>query len=90
MPQFIKHVWDINPAVRPGSSYPPFHENGYIGTILKGLFGYNGNPSLLEVKFYALYIAAILFIKNFAYVSNFFTLVWRAFASAGGNQAGFD
>jgi high-affinity iron transporter len=62
IPVFIEHVWDINPAVEQVGMYPLLHENGYIGSILKGLFGYNGNPSLLEVTVYASYIMAVIFI----------------------------
>ncbi len=35
------------------------NEKGVVGSFLKGLFGYNGNPSLLEVLGYAGYLAAI-------------------------------
>ena len=62
IPVFIEYVWDINPAVGQDGSYPLLHENGYIGSILKGLFGYNGNPSLLEVTVYASYIMVVIFI----------------------------
>ncbi len=34
-------------------------ENGGVGGILKGLFGYNRNPSLLEVIAYMTYLLAI-------------------------------
>jgi high-affinity iron transporter len=60
VPQLVEHLWDINPAVGPDGSVPLFHENGYIGSILKGLFGYNGNPSLLEVIGYLVYIGVIV------------------------------
>jgi len=62
IPVFIEHVWDINPLVGQDGSYPLFHENGYIGSILKGLFGYNGNPSLLEVTVYWAYIMVVFLI----------------------------
>lgn len=62
LPIFIEHVWDINPAVLTEGVYPAFHEKGSIGGILKGLFGYNGNPSFLEVMGYVLYILGITFI----------------------------
>jgi high-affinity iron transporter len=52
----IENVWDINPAVNPDGSYPILHEKGYIGSILKSLFGYNGNPSLVEVLSYLVYL----------------------------------
>src|SRR3990167_7980303 len=35
------------------------NEKGIVGSFLKGLFGYNGNPSLLEVLAYASYLAVI-------------------------------
>ncbi|MEK6949765.1 MAG: FTR1 family protein, partial [Nanoarchaeota archaeon] len=50
----VEHVWDINPAAPLAAQgvYPLMHEKGAIGSFLVGLFGYNGNPSLLEVLFY--------------------------------------
>ena len=60
-PVIVEHVWDINPSVPSDGSYPLLHENGYLGSILKGLFGYNGNPSLLEVLFYAVYIISVTY-----------------------------
>lgn len=62
IPIYIEHVWDINPAVAKEGSYPLLHENGYIGSILKGLFGYNGNPTLLEVTVYTTYIIGVLLV----------------------------
>jgi high-affinity iron transporter len=26
-----------------------FHDKGYVGSLLKGLFGYNGDPSAIEL-----------------------------------------
>jgi len=49
-------VWNINPPVLLDGSYPLFHENGAIGGLAKTLFGYNGNPSALEVVAYLAYI----------------------------------
>jgi high-affinity iron transporter len=49
-------VWNINPPVLPNGSYPLLHENGLIGGLLKAMFGYNGNPSFLEVIGYVLYL----------------------------------
>lgn len=60
LPVIIEHVWDINPPQNPDGTYPLLHESGIIGSIAKGLFGYNGNPSLLEVLSYAAYIIAIV------------------------------
>jgi high-affinity iron transporter len=59
IPIVLEHVWDINPSVA-GESYPVLHENGIIGSIAKGLFGYNGNPSLLEVVVYFLYLITVV------------------------------
>ena len=50
LPTVVEHVWDINSVVS---------ESGTLGTFLKALFGYNGNPSLLEVISYATYFVAI-------------------------------
>jgi high-affinity iron transporter len=49
-------VWNINPPVLPDGSYPLLHDNGLIGGLLKAMFGYNGNPSFLEVTGYVFYL----------------------------------
>lgn len=54
-----RELWNINPAVLAEGVYPLLHEKGAIGAFLKGLFGYNGNPSALEIVSYALYLACI-------------------------------
>lgn len=66
IPTVIEHLWDINPALNSDASYPLMHEKGYVGSVLKGLFGYNGNPSLIEVMNYVLYIVVV-------------SIVWRKF-----------
>ena len=58
IPIVLEHVWDINPSV-VGEVYPVLHENGLLGSIAKGLFGYNGNPSLVEVVVYLLYLITV-------------------------------
>ncbi|GAB4564766.1 MAG: FTR1 family protein [Anaerolineae bacterium] len=50
LPVFIEHVWDTNPIL---------DENGSLGAFLKALFGYNGNPSLLEVVAYITYLIVV-------------------------------
>ena len=50
LPTIVGHVWDVNPLL---------NENGTVGTFLKALFGYNGNPSLLEVIVYVAYLTAV-------------------------------
>ena len=52
----IEHVWDINPIL---------DENSTVGSILKALFGYNGNPSLLETVSYAAYYLVISVVIRF-------------------------
>ncbi len=62
VPTIIEHVWDINPSLNLDSSYPLLHEKGYIGSLLKGLFGYNGNPSLIEVLSYFVYLVVVFLL----------------------------
>ncbi len=47
VPILNEHIWDINHIL---------DEKGSFGGILKGLFGYNGNPSLIEVLSYSGYL----------------------------------
>lgn len=51
LPVIVEHVWDMNAIL---------DETAFIGTLAKSLFGYNGNPSLLEVLAYFGYFATIL------------------------------
>ena len=51
LPTIIEHVWDINHVV---------DEGGGVGTFLKAIFGYNENPSLIEVLSYVGYFSALL------------------------------
>jgi high-affinity iron transporter len=51
LPTLIEHVWDVNHILDEGSA---------LGTFLKALLGYNGNPSLLEVISYAGYFIVIV------------------------------
>src|SRR3989338_66136 len=65
IPSIIEHVWDINQPLNPDGRYMLLHERGYIGSILVGLFGYNGNPSLVEVLAYLGYLAIVFILwKN--------------------------
>jgi high-affinity iron transporter len=59
LPIVREQVWDINPSVA-GDGYPLLHENGLLGSVAKGLFGYNGNPSLVEVLAYLGYLIAVV------------------------------
>tara|TARA_B000000557_G_scaffold79543_2_gene63849 strand:+ start:501 stop:1319 length:819 start_codon:yes stop_codon:yes gene_type:complete len=42
-------IWDINPPQLADGSYHMLHDKGIIGALFKGLFGYNGNPSAIEL-----------------------------------------
>ena len=44
--------FDINPPVNPDGTYPLFHEKGVIGSVLKALVGYDGNPEWLRIIVY--------------------------------------
>jgi high-affinity iron transporter len=50
LPVVVEHMWDINPVL---------NENSAVGSILKALFGYNGNPSLLEIVSYVAYYLVV-------------------------------
>ncbi|MBI2657952.1 FTR1 family protein [Candidatus Woesearchaeota archaeon] len=51
----ISPLFDINHVL---------NEKGLFGGFLKGLFGYNGNPSLLEVIAWASYLGIIFLLYN--------------------------
>jgi high-affinity iron transporter len=51
LPMTIEHVWDTNGVV---------NEKSRPGEFLTALFGYNGNPSLLEVVAWASYLTLAL------------------------------
>lgn len=50
IPAVIENVWDTNHIL---------NEDSTTGSILKAIFGYNGNPTLTEVLSYILYIVAV-------------------------------
>ena len=66
----IYRVWNIlePSAVQSGAatSYHPLHDKGTMGVFLKGFFGYNSNPNILEV---ILWVLATMFGLN----------MWRRF-----------
>ncbi len=63
-PVVIEEVWDVNPEVDSETTYPLLHEKGAIGGIFKALFGWNGNPSLLEVLAWCGYTGGMLFLLS--------------------------
>ena len=46
--KWASRIWDINPNKNLDGSYPMLHDKGSIGGLMKGFFGYNGDPSLIE------------------------------------------
>ena len=61
----IYRPWDILQPINDGD-YHPMHDKGIIGVFLKGFFGYNSNPNVIEL---VLWIAALLVGMN----------MWRSF-----------
>jgi len=59
LPAVVEHVWDINPPAPDGGPYPYLHDKGAVGSIARGLFGYSGAPSLLEVIAYGAYLVVV-------------------------------
>ncbi len=51
LPTLIDHVWDMNHLL---------NERRGVGAFLKALFGYNGNPSLLELIAYLGYLVVVM------------------------------
>lgn len=51
VPPVVEHVWDTNGII---------DEDGVLGGFLKAVFGYNGNPALVEVVAYFGYALAAL------------------------------
>ncbi len=50
IPTGIEHVWDINHVL---------NENSTAGSLLRAVFGYNANPSLVEVLAWVAYLAVV-------------------------------
>ena len=47
--KWASRVWDLNPPKNNDGTYPIMHDKGALGGLMKGLFGYNGDPSLIEI-----------------------------------------
>jgi high-affinity iron transporter len=50
VPPLVEQLWDMNPVLP---------ETSTLGSFLKALFGYNGNPSLIEVLAWAGYLGLV-------------------------------
>jgi len=61
IPIAIEHIYDINFIL---------DEKGIFGSFLKGLFGYNGNPSLIETIAYGFYMVAIFNVWRYLKMKN--------------------
>ncbi|MAP70405.1 MAG: high-affinity iron transporter [Candidatus Marinimicrobia bacterium] len=57
-------IWDINPPKFADGSYPLMHDKGYVGSLLKGLFGYNGDPSLIELLTWLFSLSGLTYLWN--------------------------
>lgn len=66
LPALVEHVWNLNSLL---------NEKEGIGSFLKAIFGYNGNPSLLEAVSYYTYLLGILTLLQRRKVSGALTLV---------------
>jgi high-affinity iron transporter len=67
LPPLVDKLWDLNPPLLPGGAYPAFHEEGLIGSFLKGLFGYTAAPSLSMFLAYSLFligVGAVLMLRR--------------------------
>ena len=61
-------IWDINPPKLADGTYPLLHDKGHIGGLFKGLFGYNGDPSIIELIFWLSMVTGLSY-------------TWRKFAT---------
>ena len=57
--KWASRVWDLNPPKNFDGTYPVFHDKGAIGGLMKGLFGYNGDPSAIELIAWVLVAAGL-------------------------------
>lgn len=53
IPAIVEHIYDVNPVL---------NEASFVGSILKGLFGYNGNPTLTETILYFVYLVPVMWV----------------------------
>ncbi len=60
IPALVEHVWDINHIIAEDSTY---------GQFLTAIFGYNANPSLVEVTAYLGYFSAALALYFYPFLA---------------------
>ena len=59
--KWASRVWDLNPPINIDGTYPVLHDKGAVGGLMKGLFGYNGDPSIIELIAWILVVAGLGF-----------------------------
>ncbi len=59
--KWASRIWDLNPSQNFDGTYPVLHDKGAIGGLMKGLFGYNGDPSIIELIAWVLAVAGLGF-----------------------------
>ena len=66
LPVFVDELWQLNPDWDGTGSAPILHEKGAIGGLFVAAFGWNGNPTLLEVITWACYLSVLggLFLRD--------------------------
>jgi high-affinity iron transporter len=64
---FGEKPFDINPPMNPDGSFPMLHEKGVVGSVLKALIGYDGNPEWLRIIVYIGYWMVIGFYLRRSY-----------------------
>ena len=60
--KWASRIWDINPPINNDGSYHVLHDKGAIGGLIKGFFGYNGDPSLIEFLTWIISIIGLNFL----------------------------
>jgi len=62
-----QQAFNINPPMNPDGTYPLLHEKGFVGSILKALVGYDGDPEWLRILVYIGYwlIVGIYLLKTY-------------------------
>ena len=59
--KFFINARIIDPSQNIDGTYPVFHDKGALGGLMKGLFGYNGDPSTIELIAWILAVAGLGF-----------------------------
>ena len=59
LPTSVARIYDITPPMNADGSYPLMHEEGAIGSVLNGTFGYQTAPSLEQAVAYFGYLAGV-------------------------------